>query len=337
MGEVKTKEATLRNFFDEVKAVLRDSTWQSRPTSWGDAERALHTALLAHQAAVHTALCDNMNTPLVMAELLAIASDAFSYLRASGAAPDALLLKASAVYVTRLLRVFGVVSGDEFGFPVAAGGGDYEAQVGPMLTALVEFRDEVKRVAKPLGTETFQAMLGTCDRLRDETMIDLGVRVEDRAEGAMWKLDDPTVLRRELREKLAKQSEDKATKALNKFNVKAEQLAKAEAAATPPETFLQLPQFAGRYGPLDAAGKPTADAAGADLSKSAAKEVDKLLAKQKKEYEKHTATLAKTPAYIDDLRAEIDAKRAEIRALAEAEIDNLSEELATQLRLAAGL
>ncbi len=53
---------------------------------------------------------------------------------------------------------------------------------------------QVRTAAKPLGPEAFQTMLGLCDRLRDETLIDLGVRVEDRADGALWKLDEPEVL-----------------------------------------------------------------------------------------------------------------------------------------------
>ena len=43
---------------------------------------------------MHTALCDNFNTPGAMVELLGIASDAFTYLRGN-ASPDALLLKFS--------------------------------------------------------------------------------------------------------------------------------------------------------------------------------------------------------------------------------------------------
>jgi len=339
VGEVKTKEASLKNYFDEVKAVLRDSNWQSKSTSWEKPEHQLHTSLLAHQADVHTCLCDNMNTPGAMAALLGIASDAFAYInkaKTAGARTDALLLKSGAVYVTRILRVFGVIVQEEFGFPIASGGGDYEAQVGPVLNALVKFRDDVRTAAKPLGNEAFQTMLGLCDGLRDETMVDLGVRVEDRAEGAMWKLDDPEELRKELQAKLAKQLEDKATKLLNKLNVKLEALGKAEAAATAPAAFFSLPQFAGKYGPLDADGKPSTDAAGEALSKSGLKEVSKLLDKQKKEHEKHLATLTKTPSYVEDMRAEIAEKRKELVALVEAEAANLDNGLAAQLRAALG-
>jgi hypothetical protein len=156
---------------------------------------------------------------------------------------------------------------------VAAGGdctiatSDKDARqlLGPHVTLLN------LRTNQPLGAEAFQTMLSLCDQLRDETLIDLGVRVEDRAEGALWKLDEPEVLRRELQAKQAKQLEDRAIKMLNKLNAKLEALAKAEMAATPPAQVLSLPVHAGKYGPLDAEGKPTTDAAGEPLSKSALK------------------------------------------------------------------
>ena len=193
----------------------------------------------------------------------------------------------------------------------------------------------MRTAAKPLGAEAFQTMLSLCDQLRDETLIDLGVRVEDRAEGALWKLDEPEVLRRELQAKQAKQLEDRAIKMLNKLNAKLEALAKAEMAATPPAQVLSLPVHAGKYGPLDAEGKPTTDAAGEPLSKSALKTALALLEKHKKEHEKHLTTLAKTPAYLDELRAEVQTKRAELGALLDEVGAALETALVEQLRAAA--
>ena len=330
-NEAKSKEGTFITYFGEVKAVLRDG-WLKRPTSWGPKEHEYHATILARQGAVHKCMCDNFNTPGVMTELLGIASDTFTYLT-KNQAPDALLLKRGAIYVTRILRIFGVITLEEFGFPVASGGGDnYEASVGPIVTALVGFRDEVRTAAKASKQND---MLAMCDKLRDEGMVDLGVRIEDRAEGAVWKLDDPAELRKEVQAKKAAQTEQAATKLLNRIGVKAADLAKAEAASVPPEKLLQQPQFAGKYGPnFDEAGKPTSDAKGEALSKAMIKEMDKLLQKQQKEYQKHTESLTKNPGYIDDMKSELEARKAEAKALLEAEVDNLSEELVGKLKVA---
>ena len=40
-------------------------------------------------------------------------------------------------------------------------------------------------------------LMGACDELRDTALVELGVRVEDRVDGARWTLDEPAVLRAE--------------------------------------------------------------------------------------------------------------------------------------------
>ena len=100
-------------------------------------------------------------------------------------------------------RVFHVV----IGLPLSSGGGDnYESTVAPIVTALVGFRDEVRSAAKA-AKPPMPEMLAMCDKLRDEGMVDLGVRVEDRAEGAVWKLDNPDELRKEVQAKRAAATE----------------------------------------------------------------------------------------------------------------------------------
>lgn len=53
------------------------------------------------------------------------------------------------------------------------------------------------------------------DNFRDHTMVELGVRLEDRVPGnydVAWKLVDPDVLRRERDEKIKKANEEKLSK-----------------------------------------------------------------------------------------------------------------------------
>lgn len=49
-------------------------------------------------------------------------------------------------------------------------------------------------------------------RIRDETMLDLGVRLEDRGDESIWKLEDPDVLRQEQRAKQQAAAEQKYKK-----------------------------------------------------------------------------------------------------------------------------
>jgi len=335
VNEAKTKEATLLSYFGEVKAVLRQG-WLGRPTSWGERERELHEGVLKHQAGVHACLCDNFNTAGAMGELLSIVSEANAY-RTATSSPDALLLKRGAMYVTKILRVFGVITQDDFGFPLASGSGDnYEAQVGPIVEALVRFRDEVRATAKA-SSPPLAKFLQQCDALRDSTLVELGVRVEDKGTdgGAVWKLDDPETLRKELREKLAMAAQVAAEKLRNKVVVKAAELTKALSASVPPSELFTQPQFAGKYGAaLDASGKPTTDAKGEALSKAEAKKIDSAFQKQQKEYTKHEEALKKSPTYIEDLKSDLASKQADVRAFLDKEAANLSEELQQQMRAA---
>jgi cysteinyl-tRNA synthetase len=335
VGEVKTKESTLINFFGQIKEVMRQP-WLSKRTSWGAPERALQESLARRQASVHEHLCDSFNTVSAMGELLGICSDSFAYLKEHKEAPDALLLKRAAVYVTKMLRIFGVITQDDFGFPVAGGGDSYEQQVGPMLDALVSFRDEVRAQAKA-AKPPLTSLLDACDSLRDSTLVDLGVRVEDRAEGALWKLDDPATLRKEVLAKVAAASEQAATKLHNKLSVKVADLAKAQAAAVPPTELLRQPQFAAKFSGFGDDGKPTADAKGEPLSKAAQKEADKLLAKQAKEHTKHAEALKKNPGLLEELAAAVEELRGQARAVLEKEGEMLSADLCAKLRKELGV
>lgn len=76
---------------------------------------------------------------------------------------------------------------DDFGFPIAGGGGDYEAVVTPFVDALRQFRDDVRHAAKDPATQ-LKDLLVMCDKLRDVTLVDLGVKLKDNEGGAEWQL-----------------------------------------------------------------------------------------------------------------------------------------------------
>lgn len=296
--------------------------------------------------------------------------------------------------------------------------------MGPIISALVDFRDEVRATAKS-SAPPLKSLLELCDRMRDQTMVDLGVRVEDRAEKALWSLADPSVMRKEMQAKLAAAMEAQVSKLLNKLTTKKAELSKHEANAVPPKDFFSQPQFAGtpraptpearqplphtlaphtlaphipaqrtpshctymhsahprtahtctahthspystpkenpkskptpkpnpepepdldpgrkpgpdpdlagKYSALDAEGKPTADAAGAELNKNQKKDADKLWAKQDKEHTKYKEALAKTPSLLEDLRGAIGGLREEVSGLLRQHGANLGDELQQKL------
>ena len=104
----------------------------------------------AAQRRVHASLCDNVNTATAMAALCDLVRAVNIYLSRTST-PKALLLRAAASYVTRILSCFGVAPapGDFLGMSDGAaplrGAGD--ATQG-LLDAFCSYRDEVRRLAK---------------------------------------------------------------------------------------------------------------------------------------------------------------------------------------------
>jgi cysteinyl-tRNA synthetase len=245
------------------------------------------------------------------------------YLHGPGAArPDALLLKKGAAYVTRMLRVFGVATQPEFGLsdgPEAAGaisGGDAAA---PVVDALAAFRDAVRAGARAAaaGDSGPADLLGLCDRLRDSTLVDLGIRLEDRQDGAVWRRDDPAEMRAEIEAKAAAAAEAAAAKLARKMEAKRAEITKEKEAAVPPSELFLQPRHADRFcaTALDPEGRPTLGADKEPLSKAAKKDVEKLYARQFKEHEKHLAKLAKNPRVLQEMQDSLAALYTEGREL----------------------
>jgi hypothetical protein len=69
------------------------------------------------------------------------------------------------------------------------------------LDRFAEVRDKVREYCRSAAEvkSVAGAVLGECDRVRDETLVDIGVKLEDKPEGAVWMRVDPVQLRNEVR------------------------------------------------------------------------------------------------------------------------------------------
>ena len=299
VSDARNKEALFKNFFGAVKALLRGD-WFRQRQPWRPQDRALSDLLLQTEERVHTALCENVDTPEVMAALCDLVTESNKYLAAES--PLALLMRRVAGYVTKILGIFGVVGPDELGFQggSAAGGQSAEALISPFVGALVQFRDDVRGVAR---AEKSQATLGLCDSVRDGSLVDLGIRVEDRANAAsLWKMDDPATLRREIEEKRAAQQEAERKKNANKLDKLKKDLVKWKAAAVCPTDFFRTPAFAGKFSELNEEGFPAKNAEGEALSKSQVKSATKDLDRHTKA---HKQLQEKGDAFLNDLEEQV--------------------------------
>lgn len=77
-----------------------------------------------------------------------------------------------------------------------------------LVNALSKFRHTIKEKARAGNTKE---IFDVCDELRDDVLPFLGIRLEDKGNSSVWKLDDPEVLikarEKKIAEKEAKKSE----------------------------------------------------------------------------------------------------------------------------------
>uniref|UniRef100_A0A7N8WQ71 cysteine--tRNA ligase n=1 Tax=Mastacembelus armatus TaxID=205130 RepID=A0A7N8WQ71_9TELE len=116
-------EKFMNEFFLNVKDILRaptDITGQFE--KWEAAELELNNSFYDRKAAVHEALCDNMDTRTAMEEMRVLVSQSNSYIASRKSArlrPNRMLVESIAVYLTNMLKIFGAVEGsDAIGFPM---------------------------------------------------------------------------------------------------------------------------------------------------------------------------------------------------------------------------
>ena len=313
--DAKSKEAMLRNFFGAVKALMRSmpAPRVAQVTqSWTGDEESLHADLRACQTKVHASLCDNFDTPKAMEALFSLVSSANKYLNKPGRTePRVMLLRSVSLYVTQILRVFGIHEGaDEVGLGSGGGEASKEDLVSGYLDALVHFRDEIRAYAR---THKATGLLEMCDAIRDGALVDLGVRVEDRnlsdgQGGSLWKLENPSVLRKELEEKREKQREIDAKKRKNKADKLSKELKKWEGVVGKPPALLFAEDA--RFSKWDERGLPTETAEGAPVSKSVAKKLAKEMDKHATLYAQLQEKPGGPEAFVAGLRDEIEALRS---------------------------
>eukprot|EP00708_Paratrimastix_pyriformis_P002321 GAFH01001064.1.p1 GENE.GAFH01001064.1~~GAFH01001064.1.p1 ORF type:complete len:654 (-),score=302.10 GAFH01001064.1:80-1873(-) len=247
--------------------------------------------LSACHDAVDAALRDCFDTSVAMRAMLEHIRRTNTYM--AGPAPKPILVKETLDEITHILGVFGV-STDE-----AATTQD-QTVMSKFVDVMCGFRDNVRAAAQDKQNPlTPQTVLRLSDEVRDVALPELGVRLEDRqGQAAVWKIEDPAALRAERERKEADEARQRAEKA----RVAELQAQRAAAALVDPKTMFTAQTD--KYSRFDENGVPTHDAAGAELSKSAVKKLQKLFDAQLKKFQKATgaapATATAAPEKADE-------------------------------------
>nr|CAG4649153.1 EOG090X02DZ [Scapholeberis mucronata] len=269
MEEASSYEKMLREFFLNAKDLFRNGPSSTTAADyfqkWGSSEMEINKRFVETKLRVREALCDNIDTKTSLEAIKNIITTCNKYLAQLKQSANRVLIKNIAEYVTRLFQIFGVIEGKQsLGFPSdASGAGNLNTEeiVMPVLQALAEFRDEVRKEARQLKATK---VLEFCDQIRDDVLPNLGVRLEDRD-------NQPPALKLVPREELLKEREEKRlaeeAKKAEKERKKAE-LAAKEAEKEAKRRIPPKDMFKGevdKYSTFDEKGMPILDKDGKEL------------------------------------------------------------------------
>ncbi|KAG5181938.1 Cysteinyl-tRNA synthetase [Tribonema minus] len=290
-------ERTFVEFFHAVKSVVRAATAVDE-LRLGEGEIALYRKLEECKSGVRAALCDDFDTPtaikLLASDLVRTVNKYIQEKTDAGLKSHYIVVRTAGEYVTRIFKVFGLVtSGVDMGFDVEQEGGiSREEAMGPVLDALSTFRTQVRTCARAGDSA---GVISACDQVRDDALPPLGVRLEDKGDQVVWKLEDPAVLAAEKAKKEADAQQRQLEKEEKKRQAAIKAAEKAAKDKIPPcEMFRSHvtdgPDAKPKYTAFDADGVPTHGADGAELTKNAIKGLRKEWTKQKTAYEKYLAS-----------------------------------------------
>eukprot|EP00761_Pharyngomonas_kirbyi_P014650 gb/GECH01014680.1/.p1 GENE.gb/GECH01014680.1/~~gb/GECH01014680.1/.p1 ORF type:complete len:1220 (+),score=272.25 gb/GECH01014680.1/:1-3660(+) len=311
------KEETFKQFFAFVENVLRaQGHGTDISQKWGKAEMELHDYLIYTQDKVHEYLCDNINTPDVMNALLSLVSKANAYGKGNSDR-KALLLRKIAVYITRMLRIFGVITqpveigfGDSHGANGAEGGLSGQSKVDvitPYIDAFAQFRSDIRDAAKK--GKSGKEMLGLTDQVRDDVMLPLGVEFEDAGD-FLWKSGDPQQLIEKRERKRAEEKQKLIKKKTKALEAKDRDLEKWEKAALSPQEVLK-----DKFSHFDEEGMPTHDKEGKELTGKGIKKAKKVYEGHMQKHRKYKEQIEKNPSFLKELKNERDELANELNEM----------------------
>ncbi|CAG8470158.1 531_t:CDS:10 [Acaulospora morrowiae] len=295
LSEAKSIETILNNFFVNAKALINESKHTAYESDgkhrYRDSEKEILSLFIEKQEAIHAALCDSFNTPIVMSEIMELVNKANIYVSTGRNNINVNVVEVIAKYVTKMLRIFGAtesLTGEEIGFGTSEKQGisikEKDEFLLPYLRVLSGFRDNVRELARQKkGHDEF---LSISDRLRDTELVDLGVSLDDQEDGkALVKLVDRDELIKAREEKLKAQAEKAARKEAAAKAKEEEKMRKLEQGKIAPEMmFREAKDEEGKnlYSEFDEQGIPTHDNNGEEVSKSKLKKLKKEWETQKK-------------------------------------------------------
>lgn len=293
LAEVKAFESTVNKFFARVKALLRENSdtveaGVNVSKKMRSQESTLYDKIWDTKAAVHNAFADNLSVPVALASIEKLIQSVNLYLGDNEKDYRVEVLESAATWITDIFRILGFsvtgeigwASGDESGE-----NGSTEEIALPFVKSLSSFRDFVR--SKAIAKAPYSEFLAATDKVRNIDLVDLGVALDDRADGpALVKFLDAREKQELVQQREEKEAREAAKEAKRLEKAKAEEAKRkeqeAQAQIKPEDLFKGVPDVA----EWDAEGIPATLKDGTPVSKSQKKKYLKQLEQHKKLYNK---------------------------------------------------
>jgi len=261
MKEAEGYEKTMNEFFLNFKNWSRQAKGQDElPKPSKEAQKLLETFESSKQN-IYSYLADNFNTPATLLEMKSLVTAANTYVQnlSDIKSVNLMILEAIARYLTKLLKVFGVIGDNEhvdIGFElVNVSQSEDKDNATPIeyLEALAEFREQVRKSAI---AKDFSGVLQACDDIRNDTLPELGVRLEDGTNVSIKVVGKKQALKeKEDRLKEIAAKEEKKRVAAEKARKLAEE--KERKRRVDPLTMFKTGEYEGKFTKFDDKGIPT--------------------------------------------------------------------------------
>jgi len=280
MSSANDKKIT--EFFQNIKVWARENDLK-RDLKFDAEDSALNKFFNESKKNIHQFFCDNFNTPGVVTSVLELIKKTYEYHDKCEQKKSLKLhlVYGVAKYISDILKCLGLVYNTEFvdyfRLSESDGGKNAEEILTPFINAITDFRGEVKESC--IADKDVKKVLSICDKLRDEVLPNLGVRIEDKGnkEKSVWKFFDKEEYlkekekEKELKENKKKQKEAEAKEREHKLSLTAK------------EYFATLTD---KYSEFDSEGIPIKNAKGNELSKEQYNKLKKEFAKHDKQHQK---------------------------------------------------
>lgn len=138
----------------------------------GSQEHSIEQCLRGYKSRIHSFIIHNMQVHKCIKELYSLVYETYNYIERKDEQPNRSIINMIERYVRYMLSIFGIIWST-----------NNVQNIVPYIDTLCSFREKIRQHAK--RKKDFE-LFALCDELRDTTLPNLGIHVNDSSNGNQW-------------------------------------------------------------------------------------------------------------------------------------------------------